>query len=326
MRRSSSAISWPRALDLEKHVVPLLSFSGSGTPGAGCRYRPCGRPCRLLFRSACRPLRSASVIFSPSVSGLTMYITSYVLFATFYLLSVATSSHLDEVRSQLNLAIAASMPSRNDRLVPRRLPLQYLSQPFRGRLSKNSRARNSLASAIGCSGWMPIRSRMNSCVLKQSMIDLRPFCPPCVPFGRILIVPNGKARSSEITISRSTDRSVFAIRQLTASPLKFMNVCGFASSIDLVFKLRRPISERHSSRLTCVCNSLGKQIDEHEPEVVPRLFVFAAPDFRVRRSASSSRLQLRLALVAAAFSAAGVSSPTTSAQHLPRPAARAQLP
>ena len=56
---------------------------------------------------------------------------------------------------------------------------------------------------------MPILSRINSCVPKQSMIDLKPLCPPCVPFGRIRIVPNGNARSSEMTISLSTRPLVF---------------------------------------------------------------------------------------------------------------------
>ena len=62
------------------------------------------------------------------------------------------------------------------------------------------------------------------------MIDRRPLCPPCEPPGRILILPNGSARSSEITTKRSTSRSGFLSKQLTASPLKFMNVCGLASS------------------------------------------------------------------------------------------------
>src|SRR5437867_3264398 len=68
---------------------------------------------------------------------------------------------------------------------------------------------------------MPILTRIHSCVFKQSIIDRKPLCPPCVPFGLIRKVPNGSARSSEMTINLSTDLSSFASRQLTVSPLRF---------------------------------------------------------------------------------------------------------
>ena len=58
------------------------------------------------------------------------------------------------------------------------------------------------------------------------MIDFKPLCPPALPRARKRIVPKGKARSSLITINDlpASSESDFAIRQATASPLKFMYV------------------------------------------------------------------------------------------------------
>ena len=118
---------------------------------------------------------------------------------------------------------------------------------------------------IGCSGCIPIRTRVKSCVFKQSMIDLSPFCPPCEPRGRIRIFPNGRARSSEITISSVSTLSGFETRQLTASPLKFINVCGLTSSTAFPPMCPRPTNARHSALETFVCSRWARRSTSMNP-------------------------------------------------------------
>src|SRR6266403_4094599 len=87
---------------------------------------------------------------------------------------------------------------------------------------------------------------------------LSPLWPPADPRSRIRIFPNGKARSSDITINWSpgSSRLCFASKQETACPLKFINVCGLTSFTALPSSSPRPTNELHSRRLTAIPASL----------------------------------------------------------------------
>src|SRR5882672_10971643 len=93
---------------------------------------------------------------------------------------------------------------------------------------------------------------MNSLVPNAAMIDFKPLCPPALPRARRRIVPKGKAKSSLMTISDlpASASSSFAIRQASASPLKFMKVCGFTSFDRRPSIIPIPVNERHSRRFT----------------------------------------------------------------------------
>ena len=85
-------------------------------------------------------------------------------------------------------------------------------------------------------------------ILRSQTVDDRPqtVLSAMRTFRRIRIVPNGSARSSEITISFSTAHPAFSSRQLTASPLRFMYVCGFASSTSGLRSRPGRSEQRHS--------------------------------------------------------------------------------
>src|SRR6266478_6342908 len=108
---------------------------------------------------------------------------------------------------------------------------------------------------------------MNSLVPKTAIIDFKPLCPPALPRARKRIVPKGRARSSLITTSDlpTSASSSFASRQANASPLTFMNVCGF-TSFDLWPSITPPpTSERHSRRFTVTPSSAANLSTSRKP-------------------------------------------------------------
>src|SRR5208282_4581096 len=58
-----------------------------------------------------------------------------------------------------------------------------------------------------------------------------PLCPPLPPLVRNRICPSGKSASSTTTNNSATGTFSQLTSALTASPLRFMYVCGFASTI-----------------------------------------------------------------------------------------------
>lgn len=62
------------------------------------------------------------------------------------------------------------------------------------------------------------------------MIDLIPRWPPSPPWARIRIVPKAKSRSSWMTTRALGGTWNSSINRTSASPLRFIKVCGFAST------------------------------------------------------------------------------------------------
>jgi hypothetical protein len=85
-----------------------------------------------------------------------------------------------------------------------------------------------------------------------AMIDFKPLCPPALPRSRNRNRAKRQARSSLITIQRPGRilDLMLRIRQETASPLRFMNVCGFTSRARSPSMVRGATNERHSVRFT----------------------------------------------------------------------------
>src|SRR6185369_15155926 len=112
------------------------------------------------------------------------------------------------------------------------------------------------------------------------MIDLSPLCPPAEPRSRMRIVPSGSARSSEITTNCLTGESSssFANRHDTACPLRFMNVCGFASFVAAFSICPRPTSELHSRRPTTIPSSWANLSINMNPRLC-RVHSYSLPGF-----------------------------------------------
>src|SRR6185503_4579222 len=92
-------------------------------------------------------------------------------------------------------------------------------------------SRYSFPSLTACSGATPIRIRTKSLVPIESMIDSTPLCPAELRFRWIRKVPNAKSSSSWITIKSASGLiSSSSSSPRTETPLKFMNVSGFAST------------------------------------------------------------------------------------------------
>src|SRR6266568_625931 len=105
-------------------------------------------------------------------------------------------------------------------------------------------------SPTGWSGPTPSRTRANSSVPRALTTDFAPLCVPGLPRSRMRIVPQGRSRSSQTTSRPAGPSSYFSSSSRTATPLRFMNVCGLAKSTSCPASRPRPTSALASGRST----------------------------------------------------------------------------
>src|SRR5580693_690690 len=108
----------------------------------------------------------------------------------------------------------------------------------------------SAMSSSGYSGFTPSRTRINSFDPTEAMIDFKPLCPPALPRSRIRSMPHGNAASSLSTIISAALHSYPSSSIRTAAPLRFIIVCGLASTTSLPAMLPSPTYDFASGRVT----------------------------------------------------------------------------
>src|SRR5579863_2175022 len=92
--------------------------------------------------------------------------------------------------------------------------------------------------------------RMNSSVPSAPITDLKPLWVLPTPRSRILIMPHGRSTSSISRIISAGSHSYFSSSIRTATPLRFIIVCGFARTTSCPANLPRPTYDFASGRVT----------------------------------------------------------------------------
>src|ERR1043166_9751204 len=113
------------------------------------------------------------------------------------------------------------------------------------------------------------------------MIDFSPLWPPELPRCRSRIAPNGSAKSSLTTINaflKPPLPSSLEIKQPTASPLKFIYVCGFANLTRWSSITALPTSDWQSRRFTLTPASAANLSTSMNPRLC-RVCAYSSPGF-----------------------------------------------
>src|SRR5580693_2036541 len=116
----------------------------------------------------------------------------------------------------------------------------------------NGASTNFAPSPIGRSGLMPKRTLGNSFVPKLPITLFTPLCPASDPFGRTRIVFHGSASSSYTRIKRPGVNSYRSSKPFTDGPLKFMKVCGLATTTGCSLIVPWPTNDIFSLRLSLI--------------------------------------------------------------------------